>query len=636
MKTINKIFMTLGVAATAMGFSSCVNDLDLSPINPNERVDVTQDMDAVFADIYLNFSTYGPNGDTPIKGFDGGKAAFQRAVYTGECMTTDESCWLWDPGEFGTTNYGYMSPDIDICFAMYFRLLVNASLCNQFIANASEGGSFAEAGSDKAQEFIRQAKILRAFCYFYQMSWYENPPYCDENTLIGQEPSQPGRDKMYEYATTQLEEIVKYYKDNNKTDVFYGFVGLDAAESLLAKFYLNGEVWAGRVDYDKCYQHSKAVIDRLGKGGKYNTGLAYSYQALFGYNNAQYVLGNPGNEVNEIIWTIPASKVKQPDLSYAENLTAWSGSTFMVAGWANDKGVQSTVPNPTMDPLYKTDDINQLVYTDDNGVKRVYKYFDNQEDYDDALKTYKDAKEWEKTVTVVEVGSAWSYNPEEPAHVAKAWYNSNDGWGCMVARKAFVKKFDWLDVEMSVSNDRRVALWQTSKNGFTANNISLVGDDWGKNGYLAIKYSNWAYNEDGTINYIESPNSVAPYGGDYAAIRLAEVYLMAAEAILQGGGGSQAEALQYVNNVRQRAYADKYTPWTSLNMSALQDERARELYSENVRRTDLIRWGQWTNGYTWEWKGGIANGQNLQEYQKSFPLPTRVIQSSSLQQQKGY
>lgn len=626
--------MTLGVAATALGVTSCVGDLDLKPINPNETVDVSQDMDAVFADIYLNFSTYGPNGSTPIKGFDGGKAAFQRAVYTGECMTTDESSWLWDPAEYGTTNYGYMSPDIDICFAMYFRLLVNISLCNQFINNVNNG-TFADGNTPRAQEYIRQAKILRSACYFYEMSWYENPPYADENTLIGEQPSQPGRDKVYEYVTADLEDIVEYYK-NNPTTTYYGFVGLDAAESILAKIYLNGEVWAGRADYDKCYQHSKAVIDRLGHGGRYGTGLAYSYQALFGYNNDKYVLGHPGSDVNEIIWTIPASKIKLPDGNYEENLTAWSGSTFMVAGWANDRGVQTTVPFPTQDAAYDTTDIDKLVFEDEDGVKRVYKYISDPDEFKDAQAAYKNAKDWAKTVAAVEVNVAWSYDPASPAHIAKAWYNSNDGWGCMVVRKSLVKKFDWLDVEMSTSNDRRVALWQTSKNGFTPDNISLVGDDWGKNGYLSIKYSNWAYNEDGTIDYIASPNNIAPYGGDYAAIRLAEVYLMAAEAILQGGGGSNAEALQYVNNVRQRAFADNYTPWTSLNMQDLRDERARELYSENVRRTDLIRWNQWTSGYTWEWKGGIAKGSNLQEYQKSFPFPTRVIQSSTLHQQKGY
>ena len=71
-------------------------------------------------------------------------------------------------------------------------------------------------------------------------------------------------------------------------------------------------------------------------------------------------------------------------------------------------------------------------------------------------------------------------------------------------------------------------------------------------------------------------------------------------------------------------------------MSDLQDERCRELYQENTRRTDLIRWNKWCTGYTWEWKGGLSSGTNLPEYTKSYPIPTRVMTSSSLQQMTGY
>ena len=161
------------------------------------------------------------------------------------------------------------------------------------------------------------------------------------------------------------------------------------------------------------------------------------------------------------------------------------------------------------------------------------------------------------------------------------------------------------------------------------------------NGYLTPKYTNWAYNEDGTLS-ANQPDATAQVGGDYAVIRLAEIYLTAAEAILQGGGGSEAEALRYVNYVRQRAYGqdangkDIYTPWTNLTMEELQDERCRELYGENTRRTDLIRWNLWCTGYTWDWKGGVKAGTNLPEYTKLYPIPSRVIVASDYEQTTGY
>lgn len=641
MKTINKIFMTLGVAAGTLGLSSCVNDLDLSPVDPSVTTDVSKNMDQVFADIYLNFATFGANGDSPVKDFDDGMAAFQRAIFTAEEMPTDEACWLWDPEKFGQINYGFVTPDVPCVFGLYSRLIINITLCNDFIQSVNDGKfDLDEAGQKRAQEYVRQARILRGACYFYMLSFYENPPYADETTPVGAQPSQPGRAEVYRLVTADLEDVVASYNNDNST--YYGFVGLDAAQSILAKIYLNAEVFSGTPDYAKCYQHSKAVIDRLGKGGKYGNGLAPTYASLFGCNNQMYVVGNGGSPVNEIIWTIPASKYVDNG-NVVENLTSWSGSTFMIAAWNGSNGVETTVACPTMDPAYSGKKGEDLIFTDADGTRHIYVYISDKDKYDQALKDYDSVKSDNKTAwkTVVEelvADVAYSFDPAAKGYITGQWFNATEGWKCMVARKSFVRKFDWNDVEMSQSNDSRVGFWQTSSHGFTAENTSLVGDDWGSNGYIAMKYTNWAYDQNGEIDYAASAlvPMTACYGGDYAALRLAEVYLMAAEAILQGGGGSQAEALQYVNNVRQRAYGDNYTPWTSLSMSELQEERCRELYQENTRRTDLIRWNKWCTGYTWEWKGGLSSGTNLPEYTKSYPIPTRVMTSSSLKQMTGY
>lgn len=641
MKTINKIFMTLGVAAGTLGLSSCVNDLDLSPVDPSVTTDVSKNMDQVFADIYLNFATFGANGDSPVKDFDGAMAAFQRAIFTAEEMPTDEACWLWDPEKFGQINYGFVTPDVPCVFGFYSRLIINITLCNDFIQSVNDGKfDLDEAGQKRAQEYVRQARILRGACYFYMLSFYENPPYADETTPVGAQPSQPGRAEVYRLVTADLEDVVASYNNDNST--YYGFVGLDAAQSILAKIYLNAEVFSGTPDYAKCYQHSKAVIDRLGKGGKYGNGLAPTYASLFGCNNQMYVVGNGGSPVNEIIWTIPASKYVDNG-NVVENLTSWSGSTFMIAAWNGSNGVETTVACPTMDPAYSGKKGEDLIFTDADGTRHIYVYISDKDKYDKALKDYDSVKSDNKTAwkTVVEelvADVAYSFDPAAKGYITGQWFNATEGWKCMVARKSFVRKFDWNDVEMSQSNDSRVGFWQTSSHGFTAENTSLVGDDWGSNGYIAMKYTNWAYDQNGEIDYAASAlvPMTACYGGDYAALRLAEVYLMAAEAILQGGGGSQAEALQYVNNVRQRAYGDNYTPWTSLSMSELQEERCRELYQENTRRTDLIRWNKWCTGYTWEWKGGLSSGTNLPEYTKSYPIPTRVMTSSSLKQMTGY
>lgn len=627
MKNFNKILLSLGVAASAFGLSSCVGDLDLEPRDPSQITNVSGDIDRVFADIYLNFSTYGANGNSPVGGFDGGMAAFQRAMFIAEEIPTDEACWLWDPADYGPAyNAGLFNANQGCLYGFYSRLIINITLCNQFIQNVNSGYFNLDAeGQQRAANYVLQAKALWGACYYYMLSFYDKIPYADETTPVGAIPAQLPRAEVYNRVVATLEDVVASFPENQKP--VYGFVGLDMAESVLAKIYLNAGVFTGTPDYVNCYKHSKAVIDRLGKGGYYGNGLARSYNALFGANNDQYVIGNAGNEVNEIIWSIVGDEV---------NLTSFSGSGFLQAGWIGDNGVSPTMAKPTMNR-----ELNGTTEETEDGTI-IYEYYADQEKYDQAVAAYnkEDVKTWQKVVSEFVNGVAYSFDPNATGYVAQSWYNAGYGWKCMVARKSFVRKFEWDDVNMSQSQDRRVSLWQTSAHGFTAENISLVGDDWGNNGYLCPKYSNWAYNEDGTINKDASPTNIANASGDYAAIRLAEVYLMAAEAILQGGGGSQAEALQYVNWIRQRAYADPAGDtshyWSSLSMSDLQNERCRELYQENVRRTDLIRWNLWTTGYTWEWKGNVQNGTNLPEYTKLYPIPTRVMTASTFEQTTGY
>ncbi len=624
MKKINKIFLSLGIVASAFGLSSCVGDLDLEPRDPSENTDVAGDIDRVFADIYLNFSTYGANGNSPVSGFDGGMAAFQRAMFIAEEIPTDEASWLWDPADYGTMNYGLFNANQGALYGFYSRLMINITLCNQFVNSVNNGG-FSNVDEAKAKNYTLQAQTLWGACYYYMLSFYDKIPYADETTPVGAVPTQMSRKEVYDLVTTKLEEVVASYGSSQVP--VYGFVGLDAAESILAKIYLNAEVFTGTADYAKCYAHCKNVIDRLGKGGYYGNGLARSYNTLFGANNDKYVIGNAGSEINEIIWSIVGNEV---------NLTSFSGAGFLQAGWIGTNGVQVTMYTPTrdssLDGTYKDTDEGQI----------VYKYYASESDYNDAMTAYNkdDVKAWMKHVSEVINDVPYSFDPKVTGYVAQDWYNAGYGWKCMVARKSFVRKFDWDDVAMSQSKDRRVSLWQTSAHGFSVENVSLIGDDWGSNGYLAPKYSNWAYNDDGTINEAESPTNIGSAAGDYAAIRLAEIYLTAAEAILNGGGGTQAEALQYVNWIRERAYGDAPGAgdhyWTSLSMKDLQEERCRELYQENVRRSDLIRWNLWCTGYTWEWKGGVQTGTNLPEYTKLYPIPSRVMSASTFQQTTGY
>jgi len=127
---------------------------------------------------------------------------------------------------------------------------------------------------------------------------------------------------------------------------------------------------------------------------------------------------------------------------------------------------------------------------------------------------------------------------------------------------------------------------------------------------------------------------------DFPIFRLAEAYLIYAEANVRGGGGDATLALQYVNDLRDRAYGDTGHRITAaeLTLPFLLDERGRELLFEAKRRTDLVRYGMFQSGsYLWAWKGGTAGGTALPAGRDLYPIPgNELIANPNLKQNTGY
>jgi len=196
------------------------------------------------------------------------------------------------------------------------------------------------------------------------------------------------------------------------------------------------------------------------------------------------------------------------------------------------------------------------------------------------------------------------------------------GWGGIRTTKQFYQKF------AGPTGDSRGNFY-TSGQSLEINDIAS-----GTDGYAIIKFRN----KTSTGANGSNPTWVDT---DFPFFRLAEIYLNYAEAVLRGGtGGSTANALTYVNNLRKRAYGNSTGDIlaSQLTVPFLIDERAKELYWEGVRRTDLIRYGQFTEGtYLWAWKGGVAGGQSVSNNRKLYPIPTaELVSNPNLVQNTGY
>lgn len=109
---------------------------------------------------------------------------------------------------------------------------------------------------------------------------------------------------------------------------------------------------------------------------------------------------------------------------------------------------------------------------------------------------------------------------------------------------------------------------------------------------------------------------------DISIVRLADVYLMRAEAKLRKGGDAAA-ALADVNFVRASRTARGTPPpaLTTMNLDLLYRERGFEFYWEMLRRTDMIRFGKYED--TWTEK------TNKDPKKRIFPIPQTAIDGAS-------
>ena len=229
-------------------------------------------------------------------------------------------------------------------------------------------------------------------------------------------------------------------------------------------------------------------------------------------------------------------------------------------------------------------------------------------------------------------------------------FGVSDGWSGIRTTKALVQKFDdGVGNPPSSWTDKR-AMFFTNGQEYEINDITKFAQ-----GYAVTKYKNvtsaGVAGKDPGAKFVDT---------DLALIRLAEMYLNYAEAVIRSANSSnitdaqESAAYQYINRLRARAGASAIsnTPNISALTTAQQkkeryekilndilNERARELYWEGFRRTDLIRYNQFVEGsYLWPFKGGVAAGTAVDNFRKLYPIPSNIILASKgvIKQNTGY
>lgn len=162
----------------------------------------------------------------------------------------------------------------------------------------------------KAQ-FETELKIIRSFGYYYAIDFFGNVPIVDRfDVPIGYMPSNDpsfadGRKNAFDFAVKDIVDNIANLSENVNTST-YGRFHKWAAYALLAKFYINAEVWTGQAKWDEVIAACDAIIN----SGKFRLETDYF---------ANFATKNEGSREN--IFVIP----------YDENKTEW-GLTWYFMG----------------------------------------------------------------------------------------------------------------------------------------------------------------------------------------------------------------------------------------------------------------------------------------------------------------
>ena len=544
MKNIHLIILFSTIVVTGL-LTSCSKDLNRLPANSifsDSVYSSAAGYKLALANVYGGYTLTGISGPSisDIAGVDAGTSDFVRCWWNTQELTTNEAVCAWgDPGVPDFHNMSWTSTD-PILIGLYARCGYQITLCNDFITHCSTTAlqKLGITGNDATaiSQYEAEAQFLRAFQYTVLMDAFANPAFADETTPVGplSFPKQIKRADLFKYITSQLLTCSNAMVAPHQNE--YGRADQAAAWALLARLYLNAQVYTGTAKYDSAIIYSSKVINA---GYSLHPHYANLFRADNNLNNAEVILAIPYDGINT---------------------QTYGGSTFLV---------NSSCANST-------------------------------------------------------------YTPGSPGYaMSSATYGvPSGGWAGNRATTGLINLFPTPDTTV----DKRGIFLNAP--GVTADitNLSTFGQ-----GVPVNKFTNIT-----STGVQAEPGAGGTFcSTDYPLFRLGEQYLIYAEAVLRGGaGGDPNTALSYINLLRERAYGSSYGDITSsqLTLPYILDERGRELYWECFRRTDLVRFGEFTSSsYLWPWKGGVASGTGVDSHYAIFPIPVTDLQANSnLTQNPGY
>lgn len=573
---MKKLFRYLLFLLILSTFASC-EKLDLQPTSSTALMEdqvysTYEGYHGVFLKIYSAMAVAGQGGagGNDVT-WDGGRSVYLRSLFWVQEAPSDLIIYRTGTG-YGIPSTVSLNWTTGTEFPQYFyyRAYIIIALCNEFLRKTEKGvmekyGVW-EAAKNDVDYWRAEARFVRAYQYYLLCDLYGSVGWVDDSSPNGTYPVQKTRKEIFEYVEKELLDIEGKMAPSNKK--VFGRTNQAAAWFLLAKLYLNAQVYTGAARYNDALTYAKKVIQDA------NYSLAPQYIENFLKDN---------NTCNEILWAIPTDNDKMQGEGVTNYLLKFPISNYMFD--FVDYGISE---NYGSNGSLTTTFVNKFLPEDQD--------FDRTDPWCDKKK--------DKRALLL-------------GGPATATYKADGS----VDRPALLKE-NWRDGSAYITSVIYYGYTMTKWRNVTKDRVKSA----------PTKYSSIAF----------------------PVFRKADAYLMAAEAILRGANGTRTEALAYVNEVRNRAYnSGPYLSSRSvangeitdgqLTLSFLLDERARELWTENWRRSDLVRFGVFTKGYNWDWKGRATSGEtnhvgrDVDDKYNLYPIPQNdVLYNPNLTQNPDY
>ena len=313
MKTNNYKIVVAAVFSVFI-LASCAKQLDLLPKNDVTSNTVYKNAAGykqAFAKVYASFAltgNNGPAGNGDIQGIDEGTSDFLRLYWKAQELSTDEAVVSWgDPGiqDFHNMNWSANNPMLT---GLYYRSFYQITLANDFIRQASDANlatrGITGADAENIKKYRAEARFLRAYQYAVLMDLFGSVPFVTDADLLGASlPKQKTRAELFAYIESELKAIDADLVNAKANE--YGRADKAAAWALLARIYLNAQVYTGTAKNTEAVTYAKKVIDA-------------GYSLITDYTK----LMRADNNVNtsEFILTINFDGLKTQN---------WGGTTFL-------------------------------------------------------------------------------------------------------------------------------------------------------------------------------------------------------------------------------------------------------------------------------------------------------------------